>query len=93
MAFERVQAVNPSALGELRVTLIDAPGQGDPGNPQATGYMPPRKEACYCIEVQMNDGSTKTLQGDLVPHLSGAQITGLMDFMAAMRAKAEAEIL
>lgn len=56
-------------------------------------YQPARKEARYWVEVVMSDGSAQILQGDLVPHLSGAQISGLIDFMADLRAKAEAEIL
>jgi hypothetical protein len=92
VAFERQPTVRPVAILGLNVTLVDVPARGDAEDPEGAGYTPARKEAWYRIEVSMSDGSIKTLQGDLVPHLSGAQITGLMDFMTDVRAKAEAEI-
>lgn len=87
MAFERQPAIEPVGIGNIEVVLRDFPETSD------APWVEPGKTARFRVEVQMSDGSTKTLQGDLAPHLSGAQITGLMDFMTDMRAKAEAEIL
>lgn len=91
-AFERQAAVMPVGIETLQVTMVDIPAQGDPSD-KVTGFIPARKEAQYRIDVVMSDGSAKVMEGDLVPHLSAAQISGLMDLMADMRSKAETEIL
>jgi len=45
------------------------------------------------VEVVLDNGEAREVTGDLVPYLTQAQISGLMDFMADLRNKAEAEIL
>jgi len=57
---------------------------------------PAEQSAHYHLVVLDQDGmpvSFPGASGDLVPHLTTEQIQGLQNFMAAMRTKAEAEIL
>jgi len=92
MAFSRNPIITPVAILGVRVVLDDVPAIGDPEDPEI-GYTPARKEARYRVEVQMDSGEVREVAGDLVPYLTQAQISGLMDFMADLRNKAEAEIL
>ena len=73
----------PEAIEDISITLTDYIAAEDPA----------RKAADYSVQVKYDDGEIKVLTGDLVPHLTPAQITGLMDFMDIMRTKAEEEML
>jgi len=81
MAFNKEEPRIPAAIGDISVVLTDYSGV-DPST------------ARFEVQVLMQDGNIfKLIQGDLAPHLTSAQISGLMDFMDDMRAKAESEIL
>lgn len=82
MAFPRQAARQPTAIGDVVVTLTDPDPLGE-GAPNAS----------YVVQVRHSDGTLRLVSGDLSPHLSAAQISGLLSFMAAMRTKAIAEIL
>lgn len=92
MAFPKYPIIAPVAIQGIRVTLTDSPAVGDPKDPVG-GYRPPIKEAHYRVEVRMDNGEVRELQGDLVPYLTQAQISGLLTIMADLRLKAQAEIL
>ncbi len=92
MAFPRYPTIVPVAIEGIQVTLTDSPAVGDPGDPVG-GYRPPIQAAHYRVEVRMDNGEVRELQGDLVPYLTQAQIDGLLGFMVDLRLKAEAEIL
>lgn len=85
MPFPKAITIVPETIEDISVTLTDfitKPGQGVE-----------RKEARYSVQVRYDSGELKVMTGDLVPHLTPGQISGLMDFMDDMRAKAEQEIL
>lgn len=82
MAFSSAVTLVPSAIGEIEITLISPDPAGDE-SPRAT----------FRVEVRYSDGSTRIVAGDLVPHLTPAQITGQLNFLDAMRAQAISQIL
>ncbi len=82
MAFSREAARVPVAIAGISVQLY---------SPDPTGYEV--AAASYSVQVRYNDGTISVLTGDLVPHLTPAQVNGLLAFLADMRAKAIAEIL
>lgn len=82
MAFEQALTATPGAIEDISVALVDY---------IADEENPARQEAHFEVQVRYSNGEMKT--GDLVPHLTPAQITGLMDFVDDMRTKAEEEIL
>lgn len=82
MALPREAARTPTAIGDIRITLIDPDPTGS--EPQAAGYE---------FQLRYSDGSVEMRRGDLTPHLTQQQISSLVAFMAAMRAKAVAEVL
>lgn len=49
--------------------------------------------ATYHVQVQMSDGSIRVITGDLIPHITTQQRTGLLNFMIALRAQAEEQVL
>jgi len=56
----------------------------DPMNPQTANFW---------LLVRRSDGSMKKITGDLVPHITVAQRTGLLSFMDDLRLQAIAEVL
>jgi len=81
MTFNKEDSKVPAAIGDISVVLTDYSGTAP-------------STAHFEVRVLEADGNMFGLiNGDLVPHLTPAQISGLMDFMADMRAKAESEIL
>lgn len=87
MAFDRQSALEPVGIGNMEVVLRDYP------DASVAPWVDPGKSAHFRVEVVMSDGSARVLEGDLAPHLTQAQISALMSFMADLRVKAEAEIL
>ena len=76
MEFTPEDAKVPTSIGEIDVTLVDR------GEVQS---------ARYDIYVNDSGGETLTIKaGDLSPHLSEAQISGLIAFLADVRQKAQA---
>lgn len=82
MAFTKEPVRTPTAIADLEVTLF---------SPDPLGTAP--SGATFNVQVRYSTGEIRNLTGDLVPHLTPAQITSLQNFMAAMRTKAVAEIL
>lgn len=79
MAFPQEQTRTPTSVGTIFIVLKDISGH---------------KSARFVIEVEDQNGLTmRTLSGDLVPHLTQAQINGLLGLIADVRTQAEAEIL
>lgn len=74
----------PTSIGEIRIIMFDP--DGDPQNGSIR----------YGLVVLDQNGDPMPYShssGDLEPHLTPAQKQGLVDFMAAMRALAVAEII
>ena len=74
----------PESIADLSVVLTDYIADGD---------QEARQEGRFEVQVVYNNGDIKLIQGDLVPHLTSAQITALMGFLTSLRTKAEEEIL
>ncbi len=74
----------PESIADFSVVLTDYIEDGD---------QEARQEGRFEVQVVYNNGEIKLIQGDLVPHLTSAQITALMGFMTSLRTKAEEEIL
>lgn len=82
MAFEEQSSRVPTSIGPMKIKLFDLNGQ------------PAGMSAAYTLEVlDQNGRELKVLSGDLVPHLTPAQINGLLQFMADLRAQAIAQVL
>lgn len=82
MAFPTEPVRTPVDIADISIQLFDPePGSGGVA------------AASYSVQVRYNTGEIKVRQGDLVPHLTQTQINSLLAFMAAMRTKANAEIL
>jgi len=90
MSLPQAISRNPIAIEDISITLTDyiAVDEG-PFNPAS----PAHKGARYNVQVRYDDGEIKVMTGNLVPHLTQAQIDGLMGFMDDLRTKAESEIL
>lgn len=82
MAFPTQQSKTPDRIAAIEVRLYSP----DPLGSEASG-------AHYEAQVVYSDGEVRLVSGNLVPHLTQAQINGLLSFMADMRTKANAEIL
>ena len=84
MTFTPEQRIVPTSIGTIIITLIDKPANGEPAI----------KTARYKVQVLNQNGNEMSVpEGDLVPHILQSDITWLLDFLARMRAKAEAELL
>jgi hypothetical protein len=80
MPFPITPARVPVAIGAIRINMADVP---------ATGNLPAFKKITYHLELLDSGGQViDTQAGDLRPHLTGAQLTALSNFLDAMRAKA-----
>lgn len=82
MAFDLIPAKTASKIIDNSVQLFDPDPDGD--EIQGIGYS---------VQVRYSDGSLEVEKGDLVPHLTGAQISALQDFMASLRVQANSEFL
>ena len=79
MAFTQEQAMAPGKIGYIRVVLTDYGVEGTP------------ETADYEVQILQKDGSYfRRAEGNLVPHLSAAQGSGLLALMANLRTKAQA---
>jgi hypothetical protein len=87
MAFQQEANRIPTSIPYFEVRLIDNASDPDAG-------IDIGKHARYQIRVVDQDGELlREVAGDLQPHLTGPQITGLLDFMTDLRTQIEAEIL
>jgi hypothetical protein len=80
MSFATGSAPVPTSIGKIVIVLTDGEGK-------AASYD------VYVLDQNNNRIHVPGDQGDLVPHLSPADITWLLDFVSRMRDKAEAELL
>lgn len=82
MAFTKEVAIVPASIQSVRVNLLLVPGDT------------PRYDAQLEVSMVMTDGSVRSRVIDrLEPHLSATQRTAARNFLDAMLAKAQAEIL
>ena len=82
MAFTRQANNVPTSIGRIVIRLVD--GDGTTGN----------QRTLFKVQVLNASGDEfETLTGNLVPHLTGAQITAIQDFLDDIRTQAENEIL
>ena len=83
MPLPRQVTKTPDSIEDISIELYqldDGDGTFTPG-------------ARYSVQVRYSDGDLDVITGDLVPHLTPAQINTLLTFIADMRTKAEAEVL
>ena len=83
MAFTPEQTRIPTDVQDMEIRLISLKNGG--------GVV--TKTARFEIQVVFNNGEIKLLSGNLIPHLTGPQVTQLNNFMDAIRTQAENEIL
>ncbi len=79
MTFTQQPPKTPTSIGPIFINLIDMPGN------QSARYK------VYILDQVQQE--MDVIEGDLVPHLIPSDVTWLLDFVARMRAKAEAELL
>ena len=82
--FDQEPTRTPTEIGIIVVYLKDA---------VARDGEPAYQSAHFDVKIVLSDGTEITRHGDLVPHITPAQRTALMDFMAGLRAQAEEQIL
>ena len=81
MAFDPATPKVPTSIGTISVVLTDYINEEHADS------------AKYEVQVRDADGAMFAFeQGNLLPHLSAAQISGLVALMADVRAKAQAFI-
>jgi len=78
MAFGQAESKIPATIGIVKISLSTFP-----------------QKIWGAVQVLDQDGELMEVRRfrDISPHLTPAQITGLQDFMVAMRAKAVEEII
>jgi len=82
MAFAKELTRTPERIAAIEVCLYSP----DPLGVEVSG-------ANYSAQVVYSTGEVRALTGNLVPHLTTAQINSLVAFMQVIRTKAESEIL
>jgi hypothetical protein len=82
MAFTQEAPRTPTAIADIEVRLF---------SPDPLGEATPAAE--YSVQVRYSDGNIRALTGNLVPHLTQAQINALLNFMASLRTQAVDQIL
>ena len=82
MAFDTLTAVAATDVIDISAELFDPDPLGD----EDQGIT-------YNVQILFNDGSLQVKRGDLVPHITPAQISALQSFMASLRTQAENEFL
>ena len=82
MALPQAAVATPDRIAGIGVSLYSP----DPTGSETAG-------AQYSVQVVYDTGEVRVLTGDLVPHLTQQQITGLLSFMDAMRVQANTQIL
>lgn len=93
MTFEKAQPDlrTPTSIGAIKITLIEIPNSLN-----ADGELVTYRGADYHLEVRDQNGHLMSVphdSGDLLPHLTPAQKTGLLQFIADLRTKAKTELL
>lgn len=72
-------APTPVRIGDIEIPLFDPAPENEEGTPQG---------ATYRVQVELSDGSIEIRQGNLIPHLTNAEVTGLQNLLARLRGKA-----
>ena len=97
MAFTPARSRAPVAIGAMYIRLTDKPSVDTiltgPDGDEDHIVEAASRGAQYSLVVEYNDGSTETVAGNLVPHITSAQITALISFIAGLRAQAVEQIL
>jgi len=83
-AFDPAVSRTPVAIRDLSVVLVDY---------VETGGEPAHQAARFEVQVEYDTGEIIVRQGNLVPHITSAQITALISFIAGLRAQAVEQIL
>lgn len=86
MAFSKEPVRTAISVGEIRIVFRDDAPAGLPING-------PEESISYQVLINYSDESQMWRKGDLAPHLTGAQITTIVNFVNAMRTKAVAEFI
>lgn len=92
MAFTAPDARAPVSVGRITVILTDRAASGSP----SAGGEEASQTAMYQLAVLDQNGQHIHFgadRGDLVPHITAAQRSALMAFMADLRAQVEQQIL
>lgn len=90
MAFQPINIKTPTAVQKIVIKLVSELF------PDGGGGTTDERGIAYEVTVVDQDGNGMPFphsSGNLQPHLSGAQLTQLNQFMTDMRTKAEAEFL
>ena len=86
MVFEPYEPLNPVGhIHELEITLLRTVDEDHPEGPQSVRFR-------LSVYNQLNQ-PVDHKHGNLLPHLTPAQVQGLIDFMDTMWAKAEDEVI
>lgn len=81
MAFDKEQPKVPASIGDITIYMRDH-----------SGTTP--SQAWFDLYVLDESGNVfKKVEGDLIPHMTAAQRTWLINFVAQLRDKAVEEIL
>jgi len=84
MALPAAKSRIPVAIGDLAVVLTDYVD---------TVEDPAHKSGGYEVQVIYDNGDITVLSGDLLPHITPAQVAALVAFMDGLRVQAVNEIL
>ena len=71
----------PVSVEDIEILLFDPGPNNEEDTPQGGRYN---------AQLAMSDGSVEVRRGNLIPHLTAAEISGLQTLLARLRAKAEA---
>jgi hypothetical protein len=83
--FDKAISRTPVAIRDLSVVLVDYV--------EADEENPARQEARFEVQVEYDTGEIIVRQGNLVPHITTAQINALKAFLTSLRAQAVTQIL
>ena len=76
----RPAAPTPASVEDMEIILFDPGLNNTEGTPQS---------ATYRVQLKLSDGSIEVRQGNLLSHLTNAEINGLKNLLARLRGKAK----
>lgn len=88
--FTRAPRPVPDDIGKIALTIVDIPARTTPAGDPVAAVQGVTYEI---VVLDADDQPIQRLEGNAVPYLTPAQISGLQGLMAAVRTKARAEIL
>lgn len=83
--FDKAISRSPVAIRDLSVVLVDYV--------ETDEEHPARQEGRYEVQVEYSTGEIVIKSGNLVPHITTAQINALKAFLTSLRAQAVEQIL